>query len=302
MCKRILFVILFSFAAFFYAPTTFAQSENSCKRTYRADMGSGGFTKELINGFQRELFACQMAEIKQTSSITQNMCNNINTSCSGFRDSSNCAETYHDCRAKIGHNSTTKFTSAIDLLGGTDDFIQRSIECRQRGGTMLNGACVDESQTSDAKTEEDIRKELGTDLATLKAVSDIGIRNGLRCAALRKNSAGFMEVQNLCAEPIDFGYCYSEWVHKRGLKPLMKCDSDGTPSWAAAASVKGNSARQPAAQDGASMRVIIGPCMSEVNYNGRIYSYSYSRRMTTGPVDGRGGSYKCLYFKAAGQD
>ena len=137
----------------------------------------------------------------------------------------------------------------------------------------------------------------------MKAVSDLGGRNATKCAGLQINDQGRSEVHNLCGKSISFGYCYSDWRHSRGLNNPVKCDLTGKPSWGAASSVRGSGTQQLAGQDNASkMRVHMGPCMTEVVYNSRIYNYLHSKRTTTGPFDGSGGKYKCMYIKAAGQN
>ena len=159
------------------------------------------------------------------------------------------------------------------------------------------------SQTPSKNLDEDIRKKLGTDLATMRAVSDVGTRNAIACAVLEINDRGRSQVRNLCGKSINFGYCYSDWVHARGLSNPIKCDLTGKPSWGAASSVKGSGTTLLAGQDNASKgRTHIGPCMSEIVHNNRTYIYLHSKRTTTGPFDGVGGKYTCMYLKAAGQD
>ena len=95
-------------------------------------------------------------------------------------------------------------------------------------------AALKRSTEEPKQSADDIRKKLGTDLATMKAVSDIGARNALKCAVLQTNSGGFVEVFNHCGKTVNYGYCYSEWVTKRGVNNPFKCDYTGKPSWSAA--------------------------------------------------------------------
>jgi len=203
-------------------------------------------------------------------------------------------------------DNSAEFSDALrGLLGEpkqSEGFIGRANTCREHGGKLVNGTCVEDSRSSAANSQDDIRKELGTDLATMKAVSDIGARNALKCAVLQTNSSGFVEVYNHCGKTVQYGYCYSEWVPKRDLKNPFKCDYTGKPSWSAADWVKASSTRPfPIQSDSKSRRVNFGPCMEEVVYNNRTYIYLNSKRTTTGPFNGMGGKYKCMYLKSAGQ-
>lgn len=179
----------------------------------------------------------------------------------------------------------------------------KPVQSEYGSGYVPPNTSTEESDTPSEITKEDIRKKLGMDLETMKAVSDIGSRNALNCTTLQRNSKGWLEVFNGCGETINYGYCYSEWVPKRELGNPFKCDLTGKPSWSGASSVAGSSTRQfPSQGDSKSMRANFGPCMEKVIYNNRTYSYLSSRRTTTGPFNGMGGKYKCIYQKSAGQN
>lgn len=203
-------------------------------------------------------------------------------------------------------------SSVADILGAisgnnndlseSNDFMQRATECQQQGGTMLDGACVDKLQSSDASTEDDIRKKLGTDLETMKAVSDLGGRNARTCVGARTDQEGWLYIKNICGKSVNFGYCYDKWVPKRttATNPF-KCDSTGKLAWGGASSVRGSEDwRAPLQADSVSRKLIFGACMSEVYYNDRKYSYLHSKR-TSAAFRGGSGKYKCIYIKSAGQ-
>lgn len=212
----------------------------------------------------------------------------------------------------VQQSKSSAARSVTDILGAisgqtndsseSNDFIQRATDCQQQGGTMLDGSCVDKLQSSDASTEDNIRKKLGTDLETMKAVSDLGGRNARTCVGARTDQEGWLYIKNICGKSVNFGYCYDKWVPKRttATNPF-KCDSTGKLAWGGASSVRGSDDwRAPLQADSISRKLIFGACMSEVFYNNRKYSYLHSKR-TSAAFRGGSGKYKCIYIKSAGQ-
>jgi len=207
----------------------------------------------------------------------------------------------------IGNNSAIELSVAIkgetNDSSPSNDFIERAVDCQQAGGKMLNGVCVDEPQEFDANSEDSIRKKLGTDLETMKAVSDLGGRNARTCVGAKTDNEGFLYIKNICGKPVNFGYCYDGWVHKRPTASNpFKCDTTGKLAWGGASSVRGSEEwRAPLQADSVSRKLIFGPCMAEVFHNDRKYSYLHSQR-TSATFRGGTGKYKCIYIKSAGQD
>jgi len=171
-----------------------------------------------------------------------------------------------------------------------------AIECAKKGGTVLDGSC-----SLQQSTEEDNQKDLGNDLETLKRVSEIGAQSAQACATLKKDALGALIVDNTCSQRVNFGYCYSEWVSKRATATNpFKCDGIGKPHWGQATHVNANQVWKAHLQnDAKSMRLNFGPCIGQVEYNGRTYGFIHSKRTASGSANGRGGKYKCTYFKKA---
>jgi len=174
----------------------------------------------------------------------------------------------------------------------------------KNGGLSTSGnSSENSSRTIESNSEKDIRKKLGTDLETMKAVSDLGGRNARTCVGAVNDSEGFIYVKNICGKSVNFGYCYDDWVPKRPTASNpFKCDTTGKLAWGGASNVRGSQEwRAPLQSDSVSRKLIYGPCMAEVFYNDRKYSYLHSRR-TAAAFRGGTGKYKCIYIKSAGQD
>lgn len=135
---------------------------------------------------------------------------------------------------------------------------------------------------------------LNTNAELLATASELGRRNAIGCVGLTKDEDGYVIVSNNCTK-VNFGYCYDEWVPDNSLASSsnpFQCNATGKPSYGASNHVGTSSTKKLPLQDGAlSKKVHIGPCMSEVKIDDKVFSYLHAEKMSLGNV------YRCKYTR-----